>query len=1651
MIGSDAGIPASYKVLLGQVVGAPLFTAEFTSPEGAFFFQKITSSKLPFPISVFVLREGELVATRAFDSKAGLDALLLAESKPAEEDRRLGIAVPDRVVLKKAEASQQSSASRSSAVLVSTEASREGASTSTSASTTTSQSRADAQALEPVKFVPLRGTVASLEGSVAGFVLAISCPDTIDGDGQSTPIHQEVLLGPDGNFQVNLVDAGRFANSPLTFVVRTPNGLPTRLLEPTHLTLSQALRVAQVFIKVEPFSPRVLSPGASAPVATRILKGRLVDPSGKAMKRQQVLFYGLRDDGTAAEPVAVPLASVSTHSSGNFSVVVPNEVFVGAHAVVSSRPAQPISIPLDAGGFFPAFTLLVSETGSPGQGTGAEEDDCACHDPTPRLPGTDELVASESSYSQDIGGACVNFTVPNRTLEEFSQYAIVRTTDPRGTLVPVGEASPEEWSGDTSDLEGYARHLHRTLRQTLGSKNPLRWDDEATDFEIYQAVSLAHGHVLHFKQTFKADGYSMGDLLYSLPLAPGQKKQLVIHDWNRDEGASREDATVVEESLQHTLSRDRDIDEILMGTVQESMKGGSSAKTRGSAFGLGLAGSGSKNGVALGLSTGFSISGGSASSSAWQDNTRDMTSSLHNRLRDATMQATSAVRSQRATVVTSARQGESLSVQTEVVANHNHCHALTIQYFEILRHFVIEQALVDVQECLFVPLMMSRFTDAKVLRWRECLSEHLLYAADTLKGQELRKGFDALDRIAAAYEGTDFPHRVAPSGAVTFLPFSEEGIEEFSGELQLRLTLTRPADKTDGTIDAATWATLSHVFRGLDILGIGHQFKALSPEHRERAFQEQHGPVLARNFVEQLRFEAILADGTTVRDLRLDCTLLTDYAPGRTLTVSVRSTHTQDLRALRAGVGAQAFTGTPTDLRRGQILGLRLTSPSVSQSGSFAIVDRGTLRYRTRHFSGTLVNDRAIRNDIGAADQVFLPTPLSPEEQRNPWQEDQRLAQQLRDHLNLENLEHYHHVIWCHGITAHRRYMMLDRIHLAQDDFNAVYARRGVMGRSLASLVENRLLGVAGNCLILPVARGFNLDPTYELGTAAQSGSGAIAHASLLEHYQTESEREGGEGSVFRLSVPTPGVFAEAVRGACNACERIDDTRFWRWEQSPLGEPTAINPVSADSRYQAPQSTTPTALPQSLVSIQNAPAAPDPTGVGALLTALGQASPFANLTGLDANQKNALAALTTNAESARAFGEMATKLALAAQSTRNSANLNEQIDKAFPSNRSPEKNQQWKERVLAAQLGGDVQPSRSGASPLDQVDLRQTIDAVRRAPGMEVDVGPSNVAVRNRARSSSSATSVGDTSSEEQPPLRNLRPIPGYEELKRTIPRVMEVIENSPVFVSRVIDPFRIISEPRDFVPLVIEVRETAPDGIDGASDIEVLDTTDPRTPGGTWKLLRFLDREELPGFDINQHLRIRVILALRGMATHHPGGIALILSHEWALHALGWRETILNARNSRVPWTLDRLRRFHINDVVQQRHHFQIRPGTNRNYEEVNDDLERVLQQRRHELMHKIPHRTPSSGAPLRPEDLMLPLPERATAVVNSRLYILNLEHELYSSYQLFVNEREAEKTFRYMPNHPISRFPESIPPWTGDYYVPTELERWILRTELP
>src|SRR6185436_9381872 len=252
-------------------------------------------------------------------------------------------------------------------------------------------------------------------------------------------------------------------------------------------------------------------------------------------------------------------------------------------------------------------------------------------------------------------------------------------------------------------------------------------------------------------------------------------------------------------------------------------------------------------------------------------------------------------------------------------------------------------------------------------------------------------------------------------------------------------------------------------------------------------------------------------------------------------------------------------------------------------------------------------------------DTVQIAAPLSVAEKANPRQRDRRYAEKLLEHLN-DHVEFYHRAIWL-AMYPNRRFLLLDGL-IAPD----------AGGRSVASVVENRIVGIVGNSLVMPVALGQKLDTTYEFADATPED---LRHLYAID-----------AAPAMRISIPTAGVFAEAVMGRCNSCEVIDDTRFRRWEDEPIPDrPTAINPLSTASRRQPVPSLAPDAFPEPLVRLQATPRAPDPTGLAAAVQALGTNNIFRDLTGVALNQANAAQALKSSIKAGQEFATRASTLA----------------------------------------------------------------------------------------------------------------------------------------------------------------------------------------------------------------------------------------------------------------------------------------------------------------------------------------------------------------------------------------------------------------------
>jgi len=1262
----------------------------------------------------------------------------------------------------------------------------------------------------------------SLKSQYAGHIIRLEFDGTPPAPNDPSLTFRASLtapVNPDGAFEF-VVDERVLRDQTAVLEVRSPLG--TRLFSSSLASLIEQDRIRS--ITIDPEIPFQITAHPDPLKGRRaVLTGRVLDVDSKRpVTNRQVLIFAIAA-GVADEELEIaniPVFAAKTNDSGYFSGEYPAGPFAAALADVDGVRTP---VHLEPDGTLPLRVVLVVPIPPTQSSTPAAS-------LPPRAPDEEELLSAPELFSSDLGvGGCVDFTVPNRTLEEIPFYKIVRTTDPeiKGTNIeaPIkllpdfdhlikqlafgqgtvdsklkvrsgsevtfgftpagntllanrdviatrsaelaeatldqptiraariddartnveltragvaekpplvalethGVAAVGEWreTVETASIdvalkqalptlsaeslrsvlvdpdeftpislmtaERLSAHellseLVRVTRKPVAGRGPLDeqnfvdWDDTPT---FYQATTIAHGHILQFRQVWKADGYSLGDLLHSIPLAPCQKKQIVTIDWDRREDAVRTEDLSEREFLFANLVRDRDVKEMMDTALSEEIDGGSTAKTYGGGGGLGFA---------IGpLVIGASGGGSGADSEAWQDSSREISAQTMNDLKDRINQSAAAVRSQRATVIQTLGQGERQRVETEVIANHNHCHALTMQYFEVLRHFQVSEELAEVRECLFVPFLMTRFHDEKVLRWREVL-------ARTCTKRKLLPAFDAIERIQLNYLGSDLPLGM----------FAEEPLESLDGELRVSITIARPRDPKTDEADyfEKVWPFWTRLIGG-NPADVYDRFIA-NQQFKDRIFREQLAPQVAEKFIASLRVVLLTDDGAEV-EANLDPTLASKYREGQTHTVTL------------------VDSGNTPAVPRKNIVAVEIRSDYELPEHSQVVVESAAFLYSTRHLRHPLYQNSRVLDDLLFGDPVFLSTSrLSREEERNPRAEDQKLRQQLLTHLNA-NLEYYHKAMWW-TMDKERRFILLDGF---------IAPNSG--GRSVASVVHNDLIGIVGNSLVFPVVAGFQLDPRYR--ALREQANPLKPVPDLFDLYAPITPEPPR-----LLSTPTKGVFAEAVMGACNSCEKIDDSRFWRWSESPCpDDPPPIAAVNVTSRAGPTPNLTATDFPAAIVNFQAIPEAPDPTGLSAALSLIGKGDVFRDITGLTQNQKNALATLQASLSTASAFGQEAIQLAHAQAAERS-------IDQTLNSVLEAKKDGRLTDDAARAVMKGALQNflGQQGQQDKSVVDS----DAVKEAMGAALDADKSKVTVTDEKAGEQQTVEVSkqtDPGAEGQP------------------------------------------------------------------------------------------------------------------------------------------------------------------------------------------------------------------------------------------------------------------------------------------------------------
>lgn len=217
------------------------------------------------------------------------------------------------------------------------------------------------------------------------------------------------------------------------------------------------------------------------------INGVLIDSSGtQELSNVQLIIWGIENEVDDKNPM--PLLSVYTDNKGKFFTKIKNMNLLKAYVTVTGENDLKLEIKLD-GEKIPTELLLVADFN--------DIDVKVFKGKDKTLPEHNELVNS-TEYSQDLGGHCIDFTTPNRTLDEFSFYQIVRTSEPEIKDVTISKEESKKAKDETEKISIESFKEIDKLTNSFKSITMIKIKVEDTNFS--HKVSTCEEYVSSFNK-----------------------------------------------------------------------------------------------------------------------------------------------------------------------------------------------------------------------------------------------------------------------------------------------------------------------------------------------------------------------------------------------------------------------------------------------------------------------------------------------------------------------------------------------------------------------------------------------------------------------------------------------------------------------------------------------------------------------------------------------------------------------------------------------------------------------------------------------------------------------------------------------------------------------------------------------------------------------------------------------------------------------------------------------------------------------------------------------------------------------------------------------------------------------------------------------
>lgn len=259
-----------------------------------------------------------------------------------------------------------------------------------------------------------------------------------------------------------------------------------------------------------------------------------------------------------------------------------------------------------------------------------------------------------------------------------------------------------------------------------------------------RTIRLHEGELIKYEIKCTRLGYTFGDLLYSLPLAPCESVTLAISHWEQRQKARAEQETESAEKRNATYFRENALAEVMSAASEKDHRGWAAAA--GGTTGSGGSATGLLKGVLWKATGGFQVSAGASASGSY-DRGRFASNATRN-FSDRIQQASEAWRRDHQVVVMEQSESEDHQVSYRTVCNNNHCHVLNVFYHEVLNNFRMTTKMLGHREVWFVPYEVRAFDLHMALCAKPFLLPFLLDAdlRDCYAKLKLQAGHDEQDQ-----------------------------------------------------------------------------------------------------------------------------------------------------------------------------------------------------------------------------------------------------------------------------------------------------------------------------------------------------------------------------------------------------------------------------------------------------------------------------------------------------------------------------------------------------------------------------------------------------------------------------------------------------------------------------------------------------------------------------------------------------------------------------------------------------------------------------------------------------------------------------------------------------------------------------------------